>query len=124
MTEIFWLQRIGNIGYCFNVGFWVCIFLVCIIAVISFFLFIGNDVDFEDLNVKRFFKWTKKFALVFGIFTIGAIMIPTQEDVMAIYGLGGTIDYIKSSDKAKELPDKVVDALTKYVNSIEKDDEK
>lgn len=124
MTEIFWLQRIGNIGFCFNVGFWVCIFLVCFIAVISFFRFMDDDIDFEDLNVKGFFRWTKKFALVFCIFTIGAIMIPTQEDVMAIYGLGGTIDYLKSSDKAKELPDKVVDALTKYVNSIEKDDEK
>ena len=41
---------------------------------------------------------------------------------MVIYGLGGTIDYIKSNDKAKELPDKVVDALTRYVDHIEKEE--
>ena len=121
MTEIFWLQRIGNIGFCFNVGFWVCILLVFFISGMSFFLFIGDDIDFGNLNVKRFFRWTKKFAIVFSVFTVGSIMIPTQEDIVAIYGLGGTIDYIKSSDKAKELPDKVVDALTRYVDSIEKD---
>ena len=64
----------------------------------------------------------KKFAMVFAFFTAGAIFIPTQTDIMAIYGLGGTIDYIKSNDKAKELPDKVVDALTRYIDNIEKEE--
>ena len=63
----------------------------------------------------------KKFAMVFAFFTAGAIFIPTQTDIMAIYGLGGTIDYIKSNDKTKELPDKVVNALTRYIDHIEKE---
>lgn len=29
MIEIYWLQRLGNIGFCFNVGFWVCIAIAC-----------------------------------------------------------------------------------------------
>ena len=40
---------------------------------------------------------------------------------MAIYGLGGTIDYIKSNDRAKKLPDKVVNALTCYLDYVEKE---
>ena len=40
---------------------------------------------------------------------------------MVIYGLGGTIDYIKSNDKAKKLPDKVVNALTRYIDYVEKE---
>lgn len=115
MVEIYWLQRLGNIGFCFNVGFWVCIAIAY--AILLWCLF----EDFNPFRDKRFIHRLKKFAMVFAFFTAGAIIVPTQHDLMAIYGLGGTIDYIKSNDKAKELPDKVVDALTRYVDSIEKE---
>lgn len=38
--------------------------------------------------------------------------------------LGGTIDYIKSNDTAKQLPDKCVKALDKYFDNINKEEEK
>lgn len=114
MTEIYWLQRLGNIGFCFNVVFWFCI-------IIAFLILAGGIIEgFKPFRDKSFIHMVKKFAMVFAFFTAGAIFIPTQKDIMAIYGLGGTIDYIKSNDKAKELPDKVVDALTRYVDHIEK----
>lgn len=119
MIEIYWLQRLGNIGFCFNVGFWVCIAIALVIVVLC--TMEGFMEGFEVFCDKRLIHWFKKFAIVFAFFTVGAIIIPTQHDLMAIYGLGGTIDYIKSNDKAKELPDKVVDALTRYVDSIEKE---
>lgn len=119
MAEIYWLQRLGNIGFCFNVGFWVCIPVAVVVAVAILFAYIDNDWDYDDF--KSWKCYLKKFAIVFAFFTIGAISVPTQHDIMAIYGLGGTIDYIKSNDKAKQLPDKCVDALTRYVDSIEKE---
>lgn len=115
MIEIYWLQRLGNIGFCFNVGFWVCIAIAFVIA------FWCVMEGFEVFRDKYLTKWFKRFAMVFAFFTAGAIIVPTQHDLMAIYGLGGTIDYIKSNDKAKELPDKVVDALTRYVDYVEKE---
>lgn len=117
MVEIYWLQRLGNIGFCFNIGFWFCIVIAIVIAV---WLWCFMD-DFETFCDKRFAYWFKKFAMVFAFFTIGSIIIPTQHDLMVIYGLGGTIDYIKSNDKAKELPDKVVNALTRYIDYVEKE---
>ena len=119
MIEIYWLQRLGNIGFCFNVGFWVCVVIALVIVVLC--TMEGFTEGFEVFRDKHLTKWFKRFAMVFAFFTAGAIIIPTQHDLMAIYGLGGTIDYIKSNDKAKELPDKVVDALTRYVDSIEKE---
>lgn len=116
MTEIYWLQCLGNIGFCFNVVFWFCIIIAFVILVW------GIIEDFKPFRDKSFIHMVKKFAMVFAFFTAGAIFIPTQTDIMAIYGLGGTIDYIKSNDKAKELPDKVVDALTRYVDHIEKEE--
>lgn len=115
MVEIYWLQRLGNIGFCFNIGFWLCIVIAIVIAVWHFM------DNFETFRDKRFTYWFKKFAMVFAFFTIGSIIIPTQHDLMVIYGLGGTIDYIKSNDKAKELPDKVVNALTRYIDYVEKE---
>lgn len=125
MNEIYWLQRLGNIGFCFNVGFWMCIIIAVVIAILSFFLFCGGEFDaggeLDDFDLKKAKRYLKKFAMVFAFFTIGAIITPTQKDLIAIYGLGGVIDYVKSNDKAKQLPDKCVDALTRYVDSIEKE---
>lgn len=116
MAEIYWLQRLGNIGFLFNVGFWVCVIVVVVIAGIGFFIAMDDGIKSEELlRAKRVLK---KFAFVFAFFTVGAVVTPTQEELLAIYGLGGTIDYIKSNDKAKQLPDKVVDALTKYVDTV------
>ena len=86
----------------------------------------SNDFDFNADQKKALAKIKKgsKYVLYCFIFvTLGAIFTPTDKDLLVIYGVGGTIDYIKSNDKAKELPDKVVDALTRYVDSIEKENE-
>ena len=36
-----------------------------------------------------------------------------------IYGLGGTLDYIKSNEVAKQLPDKCIIALDKYLEEVD-----
>ena len=36
---------------------------------------------------------------------------------MLIYGVGGTVDYIKANPTAKKLPDKCINALDKWVDS-------
>lgn len=123
MAEIYWLQRLGNMAFVFNVGFWLCVIVALVISVVSFLLYLDDDIGTEEL--KRFKWWLKKYAMVFAFFTAGALVTPTTDDLLAIYGIGGTIDYIKSNDKAKELPDKVVDALTKYIDTVvNKDKEK
>ena len=122
MVEIYWLQRLGNIGFCFNVGFLVCIIIACAVLIAYLVGYILGEID--EFDNKRFMHWFKKFAIVFAFVTAGATFIPTQTDIMAIYGLGGTIDYIKSNDKAKKLPDKVVNALTRYIDHIEKEESK
>lgn len=40
-----------------------------------------------------------------------------------IYGVGGTIDYLKDNETAKQLPDKVIVALDKYIDSLNEDKE-
>jgi hypothetical protein len=40
-----------------------------------------------------------------------------------IYGIGGTIDYLKSNETAKRIPDKCIKALDLYIDSQLKESE-
>lgn len=119
MTEIYWLQVIGNFGALSVVALIVTI-IALIILTIGYCAF---DVCDDDDRAKQaaIIKWLRRSAVGIAISVVGVAFIPNDKELMVIYGIGGTIDYIKSNDKAKELPDKVVDALTRYIDSIEKD---
>ena len=118
MSEIYWLTRIGALDgvFCF---LWIapCIAIGVMLIALPIFGEDWND-KFKDMLK----KWLWRFIVVMCIGIVGDAFTPSKNEVLMIYGIGGTIDYIKSNDKAKELPDKVVDALTRYVDSIEKDE--
>ena len=120
MTEIYWLQVIGNIGN-FSVAALIVTVVALSILTIGYFTFDTFDDD-DRAKQAEIIKWWRRSAVGIAISVIGVVFIPSDKEMMAIYGIGGTIDYIKSNDKAKQLPDKVVDALTRYIDSIEKED--
>ena len=118
MAEIYWLQRIGALSDLFNV-MWIFPTLI-----VGFFLVVAPmamDVIKENNITDQAKKVAKILVVMFIVGVIGSIITPSTKEMYAIYGLGGTIDYIKSNDKAKQLPDKCVDAITRYVDSIEKE---
>ncbi len=117
MAEIYWLQRIGALSDLFGVTWSVATIVFVIAIFISCITTVGNDNDV----IKKAKKYAKNSFLVIVIGGLGDILTPSTKEMYAIYGIGGTIDYIKSNDKAKQLPDKCVDALTRYVDSIEKE---
>ena len=122
MAEIYWLQRMGNLSFVFNVGFWGCIIVIFSALIVLTAWYVEEGLDNDDIaRIKKYFC---KFSLFFAFFTIGAVFTPTEKEMYAIYGIGGTIDYLKNNDKAKQLPDKCIDALMRYVDSIENDNNK
>ena len=84
----------------------------------------GDVIDDED-SAHIFFKWLKRFVVCGVIAAMANIFIPTTKELLYIYGVGGTIDYIKTNDTAKQLPDKCIKALDrfadKYIDEPEKD---
>lgn len=125
MIEIYWITRLGALN-----DFCMCMTLICGLALAASFIyyvytFMDSHEDYATEEDKKNFKTAKrlltKTTLVFLIFVLGLIFIPTKKDMLAIYGLGGTIDYVKSNDKAKKLPDKVIDALDMYLEEKSKD---
>lgn len=83
-----------------------------------------DDAEVYWAYAKLFKKTFFGTAFIAVIAYAGLIFTPTTKQAFAIYGIGGTIDYIKNNEKAKQLPDKCIEALTRYVDSIKKEDNK
>jgi len=120
MAEIYWLQRVGELSVFFDV---MWIFAITVLGVFLIFSPMAIEIIKENNITNKAKMVGKTLVVVLIVGAIGGILTPTEREMYAIYGIGGTIDYIKSNDKAKQLPDKCVDALTRYVDSIEKENE-
>lgn len=122
MKEIYWLQRLGDLNTLMWVVFIIAI-IVCMV-VLGWRAVIWNDVyfDSEENFVKIWRKILSKALIVSIVSVLGAIFIPTTKEMYVIYGVGGTIDYLKENETAKQLPDKVINALDKWVDEFNNED--
>lgn len=113
MNEIYWITRLDYI--CNTLA------LISILSVVaSGFLIIGlvNFIMDGDPLYKTFKKALKISLFTFISSSIINIFIPKTNEAYIIYGIGGTIDYIKSDSVASKLPHKAIIALDKYLENI------
>lgn len=130
MNEIYWITRLEGISTFFGLS---ALFSAAI-AIIFFVIAINNksDADIYDegsktwkqhINIyKKCSYWAKRCVIILIISSFINIFIPTTNEALLIYGVGGTIDYIKSNSTAKQLPDKCVKALDKYLDNLTKEE--
>ena len=126
MNEVYWITRLDAISD-----------FLTIIAIVSFLISVVmaafamyNRFEADDYaeggkyyncymqRFKIFLKYFKRSILVIIVSCVINVFIPTKNDALLIYGVGGTIDYIKSNDTAKQLPDKCIKALDKWVENL------
>jgi hypothetical protein len=105
MEEIYWITRLGIMHDLVEV-LMVLFLIACLFSGIVLLL-IGFDNE-ELTGVRRIFKVSIIPTI---LLVISYIAIPSKEDALAIYGIGGTIDYIKSNSEIKQLPNKIIKAL-------------
>lgn len=119
MNEIYWITRLDAIES-------TLVALICISGLVLLFAVVGYLVTRgEDLEgYKTSIRMMKKSVIVTIVSTILLIFIPNQKQALMIWGIGGTIDYIKSNETAKKLPDKCIQAIDKYLGEIVGEDEK
>ena len=114
MNELYWITR------CDPIGNTALVFLI-VSTIILGIIILGYTACSED-NDQSGVKLTKKLMKVFiPVFTISlliTVFIPTTKEALVIYGVGGTVYYIKSNPTAKKLPDKCINALDKWVDSF------
>jgi hypothetical protein len=114
MSEIYWITRLDSIV---NASELIAIFGI----VLSGLAFVIFAIDMSDENKKMISFWQKGF-IICSVTTllagISSIFVPTSKDAMLIFGVGGTIDYIKSNETIKQIPDKCINALDAWVDSL------
>ena len=126
MNEVYWITRLDAIC-----NFLSAVAVVCfMISVVTGIFSMCNKFEADDYaeggehyncymqRFKMFLNYFKRFT--FAVIVVSSInfFIPTTNEALMIYGVGGTIDYIKSNDTAKQLPDKCIKALDKWADNI------
>ena len=114
MNEIYWITRLDDIGF-----FLGSISVICgILFVIAAFVIPIASSEGDSSIVKGGIT-TIKFSLSAFLLSMAInVFVPTTKDAMLIFGVGGTIDYIKSNETINKLPDKCVKALDAWVDSL------
>lgn len=110
MSEIYWISRLDYICILFIV---LSIIFGTVIVVGGFTLVIS---DRSDNDYPTILKIVKRSILILGFSLLGVIFLPNTKQAYMIWGLGGTIDYIKSNETVQKLPDKTVQCLDKFLD--------
>lgn len=117
MSELYWISVIGKL----NTVFWVGVGAsLTILFVASMVLFIDGSFE-EDEDKECLSKTCKRCTIIALICALCAIATPSTKELYLIYEAGIIVDYCKGDPKVKEIPDKVVDALNRYLDSVKED---
>lgn len=118
MNELYWITRLDGINTL--LGLFLLISLIVFLFFFIGFLIsggeVGDDFNNNDLRVLK----TSFFSSA--LLSIAFVFTPSEKDMFMIYGIGGTIDYIKSNDTAKQIPDKCINALDKFIDEYVNED--
>lgn len=118
---MYWIDVLGNIST--TASILAVPFVIAAAVAIGFMVTTRFDEDAKEVY-STFKKWAKSLS-VCTILLIGvAVFTPSTKSMYLICGVGGTIDYLKENETAKQLPDKVVMALDKWVDSQIEDENK
>ena len=114
MSQFYWITRLDSIrGICIAI---IIIAALCAIWIgFAYFL----DLEFNGVsNKKKPFTISIVTLVLFGLLLS---FVPTTKEALLIYGVGSTIDYVNGNETIKSLPDKAINALDKYLDSLNKD---
>ena len=112
MSELYWLYVLGSLheGLC---GLAILSFICSCTCVLIYFVSL-QDSEKIDKRFKVVTKYILPMAVIISM--LGAMFIPDTKSLYIIYGVGGTLDYLKENKTAKQIPDKAILALDKYLN--------
>lgn len=112
MNELYWLTTLGKI----NTFLWIGLGISILTSL--FFLAEFRESSYGDEEYIESKKMLKLSALVMLILSCGCTLTPSKKDLYLIYGAGTIVDYCKDNQKVKEIPDKAIEALNRYLDSI------
>ncbi len=117
MEELYWIGRLDIIYH-----FSLVLCIICLgLSLVGFFWWNstsdGEHNKTEATKAKRMLKVVVPIAC---ITLLLAIFTPCKREAYMIYGIGGTIDYVRSDSVATKLPHKAIMAIDSYLEDINK----
>lgn len=120
MTDLYWIIALGKLG-CIAELFAFLGGLASFVATLAFI--IAMCEDFED-ETKIIIRKSRNIAyIIFAISLMFVTFIPNTTQLYMIYGVGGTMDYLKSNPTARKLPDKCIRAFDKWADKLAEENE-
>ena len=122
MKEIYWIQRLdGLCTFCEALLFLSII--TAVLAAITLFIFWPDGAEkIYDKPLSGSKRALIISSITAALFGTAAVFVPTSEEALIIYGVGGAIDYVQDSETLQKLPDKAVEALDLWVDSLTKEE--
>ena len=130
MSEIYWITRLTCICnfltavavVSFLISAFIVVFVVCNRIEANNYEKGGENWNYYMQRFKISLSYFKRFIFVAIVACFINLFIPTTNEALMIYGVGGTIDYVKSNETAKQLPDKYIKALNKWAENLTKEE--
>ena len=113
MIEIYWIEMLDGINFLLILTGIIILIVAAIMIATSFG---GEDYDKkyeDDLSLRK--SGIKILFLSLILFIICAL-IPNTRQAYRIYGISATINYLKDNEEAKQLPDKGIKVVNKWVD--------
>ena len=125
MEEIYWITRFDAIHTTFII-FLIISTIASVMTAIGYTMNKCEEIEYPDQEEapkykKMFYGYFKCSVTVFVISLVGATFIPTTKQAFLIYGIGGTVDYLKANPTARQLPDKCIKAIDRWISIEEAD---
>lgn len=76
------------------------------------------DMEWKESSMKNFVKRPLRHFVISSSMILLSCLIPSTSQCYAIFGVGTTIEYLKDSKEAKELPENAFKALNYYLKSV------
>lgn len=111
MNELYWLTRLEYIQ-----NFLVIVMSVSGVAMFASFM-IWAMANYEE-EIRKSLLWLRCTFATLVISSLIFVFVPSTKEALLIWGVGSTIDYIQENETAKQLPDKCINALNDWVESL------
>ena len=121
ISHMYWITRLSLIHDAFLFVFIIAATVASLTGIIVF-LSTGDDKD-DYACFKRVKKGFITAIVAVVLSGVGLVFVPKTNEALLIYGVGTTIDYVDNNETIKQLPDKAVQALDKYLDLLNKDSE-
>ena len=79
------------------------------------------DIE-ENIPREALAKWRKLSIITFVISLPLTCLVPNSKQAITILAVGSTIEYVQNNESIKQLPDKTVDCLNKFIDDYLKED--